>query len=80
LAPRLVRLTGVRFGFGCADAFRVLASRYRYVEPAAPKPWKPDVKNPVLMVNRQTPQVEYVGGFSIFEWAEKRRKKREAEI
>jgi hypothetical protein len=63
-----------------ADAFRVLASRYRYVEPAAPKPWKPDVKNPVLMVNPQTPQVEYVGGFSIFEWAEKRRKKREAEI
>jgi hypothetical protein len=32
------------------------------------------------MVNPQTLQVEYVGGFSIFEWAEKRRKKREAEI
>jgi hypothetical protein len=32
------------------------------------------------MVNPQTPQVEYVGGFSIFEWVEKRRKKREAEI
>ena len=63
-----------------ADAFRVLASRYRYVEPPAPKPWKPDVESPVLMVNPQTLQVEYVGGFSIFEWAENRRKKREAEI
>jgi hypothetical protein len=63
-----------------ADAFRVLASRYRYVEPPAPKPWKPDVENPVLMVNPQALQVEYVGGFSIFEWTEKRRKKREAEI
>ena len=37
-------------------------------------------ENPVLMVNPQALQVEYVGGFSIFEWAEKRRKKREAEI
>jgi hypothetical protein len=34
----------------------------------------------VLTVNPQTLQVEYVGGFSIFEWAEKRRKTREAEI
>jgi hypothetical protein len=32
------------------------------------------------MVNPQALQVEYVGGFAIFEWAEKRRKKREAEI
>ena len=35
---------------------------------------------PLLMVNPQTLQVEYVGGFSIFEWAEKRRRKREMEL
>jgi hypothetical protein len=58
-----------------ADAFRCMASRYRDLDPAPPPPPKPQ-DNAILQVNPGG-QVVYSAPFSIFEWAEGRRKKRE---
>ena len=56
------------------DAFRTIASRYRDWEPPPPKPPEPDEYE--LSVNPNG-TVSYSPGSSIFDWAERRRKKRE---
>jgi hypothetical protein len=60
-----------------ADAFRVMATRFRYIEPPPPAPPRPR-SEPVLMANADG-TVIYKPGFSIWEWAEKRRRTRERE-
>src|SRR5262249_10575356 len=60
-----------------ADAFRVLATRIKHFELPPPKPIKP-TSEPVLIANPDG-SVSYAEPFSIFEWAEKRRRKRESD-
>ena len=59
-----------------ADAFRVMATRFRYIEPPPPKPPKP--KSEAVLVANPDGSIRYEPGFSIYEWAEKKRRQREA--
>lgn len=60
-----------------ADAFRVLATRIKHFELPPPKPTRP-TSEPVLIANADG-SIRYAEPFSIFEWAEKRRRQRESE-
>ncbi len=57
-----------------ADAFRVMSTRFRYIEPPPPPKPNPTGEAIVLTANPDG-SVIYEPGFSIFEWAEKRRKR-----
>ena len=59
-----------------ADAFRVLATRFRHIESPPPSEPKPSGDAVILTANPDG-SVQYLPGFSIFEWAEKKRRKRE---
>jgi hypothetical protein len=60
-----------------ADAFRVLATRIKHFELPPPKPTRP-TSEPVLIATADG-SIRYAEPFSIFEWAEKRRRQRERE-
>jgi hypothetical protein len=61
-----------------ADAFRVLATRFRYIEPPPPAPPMPKAEA-ILMANPDG-TVTYAEPFSIWEWAEKRWRQREQDV
>jgi phage terminase large subunit len=61
-----------------ADAFRVLATRLRYIEP--PPPPKPKPTDKAILIANPDGSVTYEPGFSIWEWAERRRRGRERDL
>lgn len=60
-----------------ADAFRVLATRYRFIEPVPPP--KPKPSGEAILIANPDGSIRYEPGFSIWEWAEKKRRKREVD-